>query len=269
MKTLLRRSDSWFSLALTLGVLLAASLGPGGTGAAPRPGLDLVDVGNAAPDGGAREGLLLDTGWKFHLGDAASVEGDFGYGRAVLFAKAGESGGAVDPAFDDSSWRTLDLPHDWAVEQDFVKVDDEDVMAHGYKPIGRQFPKSTVGWYRKSFVIPVSDQNKRLAVKFDGVFRDSQVWLNGHYLGRNFSGYSEFLFDITDVAFYGQKNVLVLRVDAGLSEGWFYEGAGIYRHVWLEKYDPLHIPEYGLFVWTENGEKGRGSTPRPRCSTKP
>lgn len=256
MKTLVRRCGSGFSLSLTLGILLAVSIGSIGGGAAPRQKSGPPDLAKPAPDAGARERLLLDTGWKFHLGDAASIEGDFGYGQALLYAKAGESGGAADPAFDDSSWRTLDLPHDWAVEQAFVKVDDDNVTAHGYKPIGRQFPKTTIGWYRKSIVIPVSDQGKRLAVKFDGVFRDSQVWLNGHYLGRNFSGYSEFLFDITDVAAFGQKNVLVVRVDPSLSEGWFYEGAGIYRHAWLEKYDPLHIPEYGLFVWTET-ERGQ------------
>jgi beta-galactosidase len=253
MKMSIVRRGFRSSLTYVLGLVLVASAGSVGRGAGPRSGLSPGDAERTAPDAGARECLLLDPGWKFHLGDAASIGGDFNYGRAVLFAKSGEAGGAVDPAFDDSSWRTLDLPHDWAVEQDFVKVDDEDVMAHGYKPIGRQFPKTTIGWYRKSLVIPVADRGKRLAVKFDGVFRDSQVWLNGHYLGRNFSGYSEFLFDVSDVVNFGGKNVLVVRVDAGLSEGWFYEGAGIYRHVWLEKYDSVHIPEYGLFVWTQTG----------------
>ena len=198
-----------------------------------------------------REKLLLDPGWKFHFGDAASPKDDFGYGIELLFAKAGESGGAVSSDFDDSSWRTLDLPHDWAVELDFVKMNDENVMSHGFKPIGRQFPKTTSGWYRKSFFIPQTDEGKRLAVKFDGVFRDCKVWLNGHYLGNNLSGYSEFSYDVTDYINYGQKNVLVVRVDASQYEGWFYEGAGIYRHTWLLKYDPVHIPDYGIFVYTK------------------
>ncbi|HTY36733.1 MAG TPA: beta-galactosidase GalA [Bacteroidota bacterium] len=201
-----------------------------------------------------REKLLLDFGWKFHLGDAADPKADFDFGVGTLFAKAGESHGAVHPNFNDSSWRTLDLPHDWAVEQDFVNVKDEDVMSHGYKPTSRLFPKTTIGWYRRAFVIPSEDLGKRLSVKFDGVFRDCVVWLNGHYLGNNLSGYSEFSYDITDYARYGQKNVLVVRVDASQYEGWFYEGAGIYRHTWLIKTEALHIPEYGVFVHTEVGE---------------
>ena len=97
----------------------------------------------------------------------------------------------------------------------------------------------------------MTDRGKRLAVKFDGVFRDCIVWLNGHYIGNNLSGYSEFIYDVTDYARYGEKNVLVVRVDASQYEGWFYEGAGIYRHTWLLKSAPLHIPEYGVFVRSE------------------
>jgi beta-galactosidase len=206
------------------------------------------------PIGSAREKLLLDFGWKFHLGDASSPGGDFNFGLGTPFAKAGEAVGAVHPNFNDSTWRTLDLPHDWAVEQEFVNVRDDDVKSHGYKPIGRQFPKTTVGWYRRAFFIPKSDEGRRLEVKFDGIFRDCIVWLNGHYLGNNLSGYREFGYDITDYAKYGQKNVLVVRVDASQYEGWFYEGAGIYRHTWLLKHGHVHIPEYGIFVHTEVGK---------------
>jgi beta-galactosidase len=198
-----------------------------------------------------REKLLLDDGWKFHLGDAADPKGDFDFGLGTQFAKAGEAVGAVRVNFNDSSWRTLDLPHDWAVELNFVNVNDEDVKSHGYKPTGRQFPKTTIGWYRRAFVIPTEDQGRRLTVKFDGVFRDCIVWLNGHYLGNNLSGYSEFSYDITDYVRYGERNVLVVRVDASQYEGWFYEGAGIYRHTWLIKTEPIHVPEYGTFVHTE------------------
>ncbi len=257
MRSFSKHTGSWALLSLVM--LFAFAAAGDGTASCRQgqtlpgqvePSRDMILSFEPTP----REELLLDPGWKFHLGDAASVEGDFDYGKPLLYAKAGEAGGAVDQAFNDSAWRTVDLPHDWAVEQDFVKVDDENVTAHGYKPIGRQFPKTTIGWYRKSFTVPASDEGKRLAVKFDGVFRDAQVWLNNHYLGRNFSGYSEFLFDVTDVLNYGGKNVLVVRVDPSLYEGWFYEGAGIYRHVWLQKYSPLHIPPYGLFVWTEVGQ---------------
>ena len=205
--------------------------------------------GQNAPRPG-REKLLLDAGWKFHLGDASDPKNDFDYGIQATFAKAGETAGAIHPNFNDSTWRTLDLPHDWAVELDFVNVKDEDVKSHGYKPIGRQFAKSTVGWYRRAFFVPKEDEGRRLDVKFDGVFRDCIVWFNGHYLGNNLSGYSEFSYDITDYLRYGQKNVLVVRVDVSQYEGWFYEGAGIYRHTWLIKTDPVYIPDYGIFVHT-------------------
>ena len=202
------------------------------------------------PPHGVREKLLLDFGWKFHPGDASDPKKDFEYGIQATFAKAGETAGAIHPSFNDSTWRTLDVPHDWAVELDFANVNDEDVKSHGYKPIGRQFAKSTVGWYRRTFFVPKEDEGRRLEVKFDGVFRDCIVWFNGHYLGNNLSGYSEFGYDITDYLRYDQKNVIVVRVDVSQYEGWFYEGAGIYRHTWLIKTDPVHIPDYGVFVHT-------------------
>ncbi len=198
-----------------------------------------------------REKLLLDRGWKFHFGDASNLKEDFDFGLGATFAKAGEAVGAVQPNFNDSTWRTVDLPHDWAVDLDFVRVKDNDVISHGYKPVGRQFPKSTIGWYRRALFIPKEDESRRLMVKFDGVFRDCIVWLNGHYLGNNLSGYSEFGYDVTDYVRYGEKNVVVVRVDVSQYEGWFYEGAGIYRHTWLIKTEPVHVPEYGVFVHTD------------------
>ena len=201
--------------------------------------------------GPAREKLLFDYGWRFQLGDSPLPKTGLDFGADALFAKAGRAVGVARPDFDDTSWRQLDLPHDWAVEQDFVNSTDINLKDHGYKPIGRQFPNTSVGWYRRMFFIPNTDQNRRIAIKFDGVFRDSTIWLNGHYLGRNESGYSEFSYDITDYLQYGRMNFIVVRVDASLSEGWFYEGAGIYRHVWLLKYEPVHIPEYGVFVRSE------------------
>ncbi len=197
-----------------------------------------------------REKLLMDFGWKFHLGNAASPKEDFDYGLGAIFAKAGSAVGAIKPSFDDSQWRNVDLPHDWAVELGFVNIKDEDVMSHGYKPVGRQFPESTIGWYRKTFIIPIEQKGSRFTIKFDGVFRDCNVWLNENFIGRNLSGYNEFSFDVTDYIQYGRKNVLVVRVDASQYEGWFYEGAGIYRHVWLIRNNPLNIPEYGIFVKT-------------------
>jgi len=215
-------------------------------GAPARTGRTEVEIGTWASS--AREKLLLDFGWSFHLGDVCSIEGDQGYGAGEAFAKAGDATGAARPDFDDSSWRRLDLPHDWAVELEFVDVPNESVKDHGYKPVGRAFPKSSIGWYRRAFTVPKADEGLRLALEFEGVFRDAMVWFNGHYIGRNLSGYSGFGYDITDYVAFGRKNVLTVRVDASQYEGWFYEGAGIYRHVWLIKHAPLHIPPYGVFV---------------------
>jgi beta-galactosidase len=196
----------------------------------------------------AREKLLLDFGWRFHFGNAANPEKDFNYGIDEVFAKTGDGVDAAKIDFNDSSWREVNLPHDWAVELPFVYEDNWNINDHGYKPIGRQFPATSIGWYRRSFTIPASDSTKRILVKFDGVFRNCTVWLNDVFIGRNLSGYEEFSFDLTDYIRFGHKNVLTVRVDATQAEGWFYEGAGIYRHTWLIKYSPLHIPLYGTFV---------------------
>lgn len=198
-----------------------------------------------------RETLSLDLSWKFHLGNAADPEKDFRFGMMATFAKAGQSSGPARPDFKDSTWRTVDLPHDWAAELGFVHVEDRNLDSHGYKPLGRQFPETSIGWYRRTFTIPKSEDGKRMVVKFDGVFRDCMVWFNGFFLGEHLSGYSEFSYDITDHVRYGGKNVLALRVDVTQAEGWFYEGAGIYRHVWLLEYAPVHIPMYGTYVTTD------------------
>jgi beta-galactosidase len=103
---------------------------------------------NAPP---ARQKLLMDLSWKFHLGNAADPEKDFEFGMTAPFSKAGQASGPAIPDFKDSTWRTVDLPHDWASELGFVHVDDRNLDSHGYKPLGRQFPETSIGWYRRSF----------------------------------------------------------------------------------------------------------------------
>ncbi|HEY3839714.1 MAG TPA: beta-galactosidase GalA [Bryobacteraceae bacterium] len=197
-----------------------------------------------------RERLLLDFGWRFHLGNADKAAEDFNLGtNAETFAKSGNLGGSIKPAaanYDDSGWTKVDLPHDWAVDLPFHE--DKPLTAHGSKPLGRNYPDTSIGWYRRVFDLPASDRGRRLRLDFDGVFRDAMVIFNGHYLGENFSGYAPFDFDVTDFANFGAKNVILVRVDATLNEGWFYEGAGIYRHVWLNKLHPVHVPLWGTFV---------------------
>jgi beta-galactosidase len=214
----------------------------------------LATAGGQAPLHGAisapRGRINFDAGWRFALGHATDRSKDFDHasGGFSYFAKAGFGSGASDPKFDDSAWRQLDLPHDWAVELPFSK---EGSGSHGYKAIGRNHPENSVGWYRKTFHIPASDLGKRISLEFDGVFRDSIVWVNGHYLGAEPSGYSGFARNITEIVNYGGDNVVVVRVDASFEEGWFYEGAGIYRHVWLTKTAPLHVARWGTYVTTE------------------
>jgi beta-galactosidase len=189
-----------------------------------------------------REQLLFDFGWKFQFGHGSDPARDLGFGFGQGdFAKTGDF--AFSKAkFDDSKWRKLNLPHDWAVELPFVR--DEEQKSHGYKPLGRRYPETSVGWYRREFEIPTSDAGRRIAVEFDGAFRDVLVFVNGCFIGRNDNGYAPFRFDLTDFLSYGAKNYIVARVDASFGDGWFYEGAGIYRHVWLTKTDALHLGKW-------------------------
>lgn len=194
----------------------------------------------------------IDNDWKFHLGHAADTEKDFNFGTDLIFAKTSRANtSAINPKFDDNDWRKLDIPHDWAVELPFVEMDDFNLMAHGYKAIGGHFPENSVGWYRKSFTISEADSGNQFSLSFDGVFRDAKFWLNGFYLGNNESGYIGVTYPITDYINFDKENVLVVRVDATQFEGWFYEGAGIYRHVWLNRTNNVHIRENGIFVHTK------------------
>jgi beta-galactosidase len=197
-----------------------------------------------------REKLSMDRNWKFHFGDASDTRNDFDYNLHYNLSKAGSGGGCIAAGFNDSSWRSLDIPHDWAVEQDFANIKNEGLQDHGFKAVGGLFPGSSIGWYRKSFLVAVKDSGNKFNIHFDGVFRNCKVYLNGHYLGNNESGYSEFCLEVSDYLNFHKKNVLVVRVDASQYEGWFYEGAGIYRHVWLEKFNRVHIAEYGTFIRT-------------------
>jgi beta-galactosidase len=196
-----------------------------------------------------RQHRSFDDGWRFHFGNAADPAKDFNYGTVSIFSKSGKSEGtAIAPDFDDRGWRAVSIPHDWAVELPFENSPDFDVMSHGYKPVGGHYPATSIGWYRKRFTLSRADSGQRFVLQFDGIFRDSRVWVNGFYCCANASGYSGFSVDVTDFIRFGHENVLVVRVDATQYEGWFYEGAGIYRHVWLNQYNPVHIAEDGLFV---------------------
>ncbi len=204
----------------------------------------------------AQKKINLDTGWKFHFGHAANPEKDFNYSTATIYSKSGGAAKtAIDTKFVDSTWTNVTLPHDWAVELPFVNSPNFDVESHGYKPVGGLYPETSIGWYRKHFNLDKSDSDKRFEIQFDGIFRNATIWLNGFFVGNNFSGYVGKSYDITDYLNFDKENVIVVRVDATQYEGWFYEGAGIYRHVWLNTFNNIHIPEDGLFVHsTVNGK---------------
>jgi beta-galactosidase len=243
MSSLTRRDLLRSSLALSASALAAGSVSRAHALLAGYPNVSLSDASLAiAP----REHLLFDFGWKFLQGHSTDPRRDLGFGMGQGdFAKSGEFEFAREK-FDDSKWRLLNLPHDWAVELPFVR--DDELQSHGYKPLGRRYPETSVGWYRRVFDIPKEDEGRRITIEFDGAFRSALVFLNGYFIGRNDNGYAPFRFDVTDFLNYGGKNFLVVRMDASFGDGWFYEGAGIYRHVWLTKTDALHLGHWDSTV---------------------
>ena len=193
-----------------------------------------------------RERLLLDSGWRFHFGHANDPTKDFSFGRSGTFSKTGNFIAPGRANYDDAEWKAVDLPHDWAVELPFQN--DPALQSRGFYPMGRNYPETSIGWYRRVFELPAADAGKRLSIEFDGVYRHATVIFNNCYIGEHQSGYAPFRFDVTDFAVPGGRNVLVVRVDATLSDGWFYEGAGLYRHVWLVKTQPVHVRQWGTLV---------------------
>jgi beta-galactosidase len=200
--------------------------------------------GAPGASGGGRERLLLDFGWRFHLGHATDAALDFNF--RGNFSKTGGFGPVSTVLFDDSDWEAVDLPHDWAIELPFQN--DGALSSKGFYPLGRTYPATSIGWYRRILDIPASDAGKRITLEFDAAYREAAVIFNGFYMGRHIGGYDPFSFDVTDFANPGGRNVVLVRVDATQSDGWFYEGAGLYRHVWLVKTNPVHVKKWGAFA---------------------
>lgn len=203
----------------------------------------------AAFSANAQQKINLDEGWKFHFGHAANPDKDFNYGNKLLFHKSNVfETTIVSPKFVDTTWTNINVPHDWVVALPFVKSTTHEMDTHGYKPVGSAYPETSIGWYRKHFSVDKKDEDKRFELQFDGIYRNAAIWINGFYVATNFSGYVGNSYDVTDYMNFDRDNVIVVRVDATQAEGWFYEGAGIYRHVWLNISNKLHIPEGGQFV---------------------
>ena len=168
----------------------------------------------------SRMRLNFDEQWKFQLGD--------------IYA-------ARNAEYNDAAWRTLNLPHDWNIELPF---DARYASSTAYLPSG-------IGWYRKSFEVPASYNDKIVSILFDGVYNNSDVWINGHHLGKRPSGYTSFQYDLTPYLNIGKANVIAVRVDHSLyADSRWYSGSGIYRHVWLNVTNKVYVAQWGTFVTT-------------------
>ena len=197
-----------------------------------------------------RETIRLNEGWHFALGHAADPAKDFGCGTEyfnyLTKANSIHNEGPYVMKFDASDWQEVSVPHDWVTTLPYAS---EASHSHGYKTVGYKYPETSVGWYRKVIQIPAEDLGKHIALQFDGIFRDARVWFNGFYMGTEPSGYATQVYDVTEYVNYGGDNLICVRADATLEEGWFYEGAGIYRDVWLLKSAAVSVAPFGTFVY--------------------
>jgi len=205
---LLINKRSFYPKALTIGILFLAD--------------SYIGQAQNLPEINRKQ--LFDHDWKFNLGDDTS---------------------AKSINFDDSSWRTLDLPHDWSIEG---KIDPKNPTggAGGYFPAG-------IGWYRKTFMVPEDWKGKNVSVYFEGVYMNSEVFINGKSLGVRPYGYSSFSYNLSPYLQLNKENVIAVRVDNSkqINSRW-YSGSGIYRHVWMRATNPLHVADWGVGLTTHN-----------------
>ena len=203
----------------------------------------------------AQTQMRLESGWRFALGNAADPAKDFGRGTEYFnyLTKAASihNEGPYSAGFDDSSWAEVRVPHDWAAT---LPYDSLASHSHGYKTIGWKYPETSAGWYRLRLPGSAFREGKRYEVRFDGIFRDANIWFNGVWLGNEPSGYAVQCYDITPYIDLQGENLLCVRADATFEEGWFYEGAGIYRNVWLSESGLIHPTPGGIWTeWTGSG----------------
>ncbi|HLH51996.1 MAG TPA: glycoside hydrolase family 2 TIM barrel-domain containing protein [Verrucomicrobiae bacterium] len=185
------------------------------------------------PQTSGRQETLFDRGWRFHRGGAQGAEASF---------------------FDDSSWRAVDLPHDWSVE-DLPGADspfDRDAISQ----VSGGFTVGGTGWYRKAFTLPADAKGRRVIVEFDGAYMNAKVWLNGGELGTHPYGYTPFWFDITDKVSLTGTNWLTVKISNEGENSRWYSGSGIYRHVWLRFLNPVHVAHDGIYIATPRIDSG-------------
>ncbi|MGF7232385.1 glycoside hydrolase family 2 TIM barrel-domain containing protein [Arachidicoccus sp.] len=171
--------------------------------------------------------VLLDEGWRFHRGNIANAE---------------------QTNFNDNSWRNIDLPHDWSIED--LPGTESPFNPNAINGVSVGFTTGGIGWYRKIFTLPANQQNKRISILFDGVYMNSDVWINGVHLGNHPYGYTSFYYDITDKIKRNGKNIIAVQVkNEGANSRW-YAGSGINRHVWLIETSPIHVVQWGTYITT-------------------
>src|SRR5215203_631994 len=186
--------------------------------------LCLLPVATAVANTDSRPGqrTSFNQDWRFHLGEVTNGQ---------------------DVSLDDSKWRQLDLPHDWSIEGEFSEK-------HPSGTGGGALPGG-LGWYRKVFMIPAAARRALVFVEFDGVYRNSEVWINGHYLGKRPYGYSSFEYELTQHLVYGGRNVIAVKVDNSQQpNSRWYSGSGIYRNVWLTTVQRVYVEHWGTYVTT-------------------
>ncbi|WP_242137820.1 beta-galactosidase GalA [Sphingomonas sp. TREG-RG-20F-R18-01] len=195
--------------------------------------------------------VRLERGWQFHEGDVVAVA-PANHEQTYLSVKAGNAQGAAAMAFDDSDWLPVRLPHDWAAAQPFVETAN---ISQGYRPRG-------IGWYRRTLRLDPADRGKKIELQFDGIATNATIWVNGSVAAHSWSGYTGVVVDLTPFARFGDaENVIAVRVDAQAMEGWWYEGAGIYRHAWLVRRAAVAIASDGLHADPRRDGDGRWHVP--------
>lgn len=230
--------------------LAAAKTRPDGdAGALPMPAAQDELPPAIAPDDPSR--LLLDGGWLFHAGDVP-MPSVVGHGATYANAKAGVAQGAAAVDYDDSDWRAVTLPHDWVIEQG---PDRSANVSQGYRKRG-------FGWYRRALRLDPAWHGQYIELQFGGIATHATIWVNGIVVAHNWSGYNSIAIDITPMARFGDElNSIAIRVDAEAMEGWWYEGAGLYRHAWLAVRPALHIETDGVHADPRQDASGAWSVP--------
>ena len=181
-----------------------------------------------------RSDILFDDNWRFLRGDSINAE-------------------LTD--YDDSAWRIINLPHDWSIED--IPGTNSPLDSGAIGGIDAGYFIGGTGWYRKEFIAPSDPGSKRFLIRFDGVYMNADIWLNGKHIGFHPYGYTSFRYDITDDLIPGNKNVLAVKVrNEGRNSRW-YSGSGIYRHVWFTVLNPVHLDPWKLAVTTPEIDTGK------------